>query len=148
MGEAEGSKEQNILLLVLTKQLQKYILMTCHCPKAYETSRENIVSRSQTLCLPSPASSFFYTDNQKPKLWLCLPQAAQLRATFSWTCEDYYDLTTIDPANKCSFSLTFLVLSVVLSELGCGSCFSHFQQQCQNLHEHLLDKHWLTSPKC
>lgn len=88
-GEAEGSTEQNIFAvgeseggvmmggwcrdqtfreLVLTKQLQKYILMTCHCPKAYETSYENIVSRSQTSCLPSPASSFFYTANQKPKL--------------------------------------------------------------------------------
>ena len=54
-GEEEGSTEQNIFAvgesegrvmmggwcrdqtfreLVLTKQLQKYILMTCHCPRA------------------------------------------------------------------------------------------------------------------
>lgn len=81
----------------------------------------------------------FSTQTTENQNYDCV--AAQLRATFSRTCEDYYDLTTIDSANKCSFSLTFLVLSVVLSELGCGSCFSHFQHQCQNLHEHLLDKH-------
>ena len=98
----QGSDIQGISfgILFLTKQLQKYILMTCHCPKAYETSCENIASQSQTSCLPSPGSSFFYTDDWEPKLWLGLPQAAQLRATFSWTCEDNYDVTTIDPANK------------------------------------------------
>ena len=81
-----------------------YTLMTCHYPKAYKTSCENIVSPSQTSCLPfppAPPSLFFYADDREPKLWLGVTQAAaQLRATFSWTCKDYYDLTTIDPTNK------------------------------------------------
>ena len=49
----------------------RYKKYSCKSPckgKLYETICENIVSRYQTLCLPSPEGPFFCTDDQKPNL--------------------------------------------------------------------------------
>ena len=49
-------------------QVQKVFVLGSAQGKSYETICENIVSRYQTSCLPSPGAPFFCTDDRKPNL--------------------------------------------------------------------------------